>query len=125
MFPTTHAALAKPLDRRSLPRYPRKAIKRGIEGTVRLQVVVNGNGTVVSFSRVEGDETLEAAAAEAIRKWRFLPAKENGIAVEENVPIEIEFHADHKMVVARIVWPGASTPTDLTAAHSVEIDRAR
>ena len=117
MFPTTHAALIKPLDRRSLPKYPKKAIKHGIEGTVRLQVVVNANGTVESFSRVEGNETLENAAAKAIIKWRFRPAKENNIAVQERVTIEFEFHADHKIVLARIIRPDASAPIELTAAH--------
>jgi len=117
MFPTMHASLLKPLNRRSLPRYPRKVVKRKVEGIVRLRVLVDTNGTVAGFPAVEGDENLVAASTKAISKWEFHPAAENGSAVEEEVPLEIEFRAEGKVVRARVIWPGAPKPIDLTATH--------
>ena len=117
MFPTTHARLVKPLNRRNFPKYPKKAIKRRIEGTVRLQVLVDRNGTVTGFPSVEGDEMLVAAATKAVGKWEFHPAEENGAAVKEEVPIEIDFHAEGKVVRARLIWPGAPKPIELIAVH--------
>jgi len=117
MFPTTHAGLTRPLGRRTIPKYPRKAFKHGIQGVVRLWAIVDANGVVTGFPRADGEEVLVNASTKAISKWQFHPAKENGSAVEEEVPLEIEFHAEGKVVRARVIWPGARAPIELTATH--------
>ena len=72
-------------------RYPREMRRQGIEGTVRLAVWIDGNGSVrnwklLNSSRVE----FEEAAIEAVRGWKYSPGRKGGQAVatiiEETIP---------------------------------------
>ena len=63
--------------------YPRSAIRRHAQGTVLLHVLVGADGAVqrVELSRSSGHRDLDDAAREAVRKTRFVPVLENGVAV--------------------------------------------
>lgn len=58
------------------PRYPRQALRRGWEGTVVLWVDVQPDGTAgdVGIVTSSGHDCLDAAALDAVRRWRFRPA---------------------------------------------------
>jgi protein TonB len=60
------------------PTYPAGARQADAEGTVvlRVQILENGRPGIISIARSAGDEHLDAAAADAIRQWLFIPAKE-------------------------------------------------
>ena len=60
--------------------YPRAAVEDGVEGTVRLKVLVTENGEVASveIERSSGDRRLDAAALEFVRGWRYRPAVQDG-----------------------------------------------
>ncbi|QDR82976.1 energy transducer TonB [Sporomusa termitida] len=60
------------------PHYPPAARKAGQEGTVllRIQILANGRPGEISIARSTGYEALDAAAAAAVRKWQFVPAKD-------------------------------------------------
>ena len=75
------------------PLYPRKAKLFGWEGTVLLIVEVLADGTSgkIEIKQSSGYDDLDRAAVTAIRKWRFNPARERGIAVTEIVEIPIIF----------------------------------
>src|SRR5690606_5381028 len=58
------------------PHYPETHVTIGIEPIVHLHVTVEADGTV-SDAHVEhpGDHIFDAAAIEAVRGWRFEPAR--------------------------------------------------
>ena len=77
------------------PPYPMAARRMGIEGTVVLRVVVAPDGTPASVVVLEssGSAILDASALETVRtRWRFVPARRNGIPVEDSVQVPIRFH---------------------------------
>ncbi|MEJ5234131.1 MAG: TonB family protein, partial [Geminicoccaceae bacterium] len=76
-----------------LPRYPTVARRRGIEGTVTLEVKVSASGLAeqVVLARSSGSALLDEAALEAVRRWRFRPARRGGEAVPGVVTVPITF----------------------------------
>jgi protein TonB len=68
------------------PRYPESARRRGIEGTVLLQMRITAQGRVeaVKVVRSAGYPELDESAIEAVRRWRFEPARRNGAPVAED-----------------------------------------
>ncbi len=73
------------------PEYPAEAQKKGIEGTVKLQVIVRKDGSVTVQNVVEGDPGLSPAAIEAVRQWRYEPWKLNGQAIEMQTTVDVTF----------------------------------
>nr|WP_256260953.1 energy transducer TonB [Shewanella sp. NIFS-20-20] len=58
----------------TLPTYPKLARKRGLEGTVQLEVFFNHYGQAQSLSVLtsSGHRVLDEAALAAVKKWHFL-----------------------------------------------------
>lgn len=75
------------------PAYPVSARRRGIEGTVLLDVRVGPGGEAreVKLARGAGETALDEAAYEAVRGWRFVPARRGAEAVEAWVRIPVVF----------------------------------
>ncbi|MBF0272685.1 MAG: TonB family protein [Magnetococcales bacterium] len=75
------------------PDYPRSARRLGQEGTVLLTVEVTAAGGVagVGVRKSSGFESLDQAATEAVRRWRFIPARRNGLLVAATVSVPIRF----------------------------------
>ena len=75
------------------PAYPMIARRRGLEGTVRLEVRVSAEGipTSVKVRDSAGHEALDEAATTAVWHWRFVPARRGGEAVEGVVVVPIRF----------------------------------
>lgn len=67
------------------PVYPPSARERGLEGRVviRLVVGVDGVPSEVGVTQSSGVESFDAAAVDAVRQWRFEPARRAGVAVPE------------------------------------------
>lgn len=55
------------------PIYPDIARKMSISGVVRMQVVVEPNGTLKEAKVVGGHPLLVNAAMDAVKKWKFEP----------------------------------------------------
>ena len=77
----------------SKPLYPRVARESGWEGTVIVRTLITPDGVP---SRVEirkscGHEVLDLAAQEAIKTWKFQPAKDGNIPIAKWVDIPIKF----------------------------------
>jgi protein TonB len=66
------------------PRYPMSARRRGEQGTVLLKVLVSREGSAasVSVAASSGSTSLDEAALEAVRRWRFVPAKRGAQPIE-------------------------------------------
>ena len=75
------------------PVYPPKCRRLGIEGTVRVRVLVGEDGRVVQaiVARTSGDEMLDEAALESIEEWRFEPARRDGVKVRAWASVPIAF----------------------------------
>lgn len=76
------------------PRYTQEALKAGISGTVLMEVVVGSDGQVgeVRVTRsLDREFGLDDRAVETVKKWRFTPARKDGVAVPVLVEIEMTF----------------------------------
>jgi len=81
------------------PDYPESARRDGREGRVLLRVLVDAQGRSkqVEINNSSGSDALDRAAAEAIKRWRFHPARHGDKPVESWLRIPIEFRlADAK-----------------------------
>lgn len=79
------------------PAYPLAARRRGIEGgvLVRAEVQADGSCSRVELKKTSGSELLDQAALEAVRKWRFVPAKKGSQAVTAWVEVPITFKLEN------------------------------
>jgi protein TonB len=76
------------------PRYPPQAWRRRESGTVLVRVDVGPDGVPTSTSLVQssGSRTLDKAALDAVRRWRFQPALADGRPTVGSVVVPIEFN---------------------------------
>ncbi len=75
------------------PPYPETARRRGWEGKVLLKVDVSDTGRVldVEVEESSGYDSLDAAARNAVYRWRFSPGRQNGRKVPAQVLVPIHF----------------------------------
>jgi protein TonB len=75
------------------PAYPRGARRRGEEGIVVLRVLVSTDGLpqTVALIQSSGFGSLDQAASEAVREWRFIPAQRGETAVPATIDVPIAF----------------------------------
>lgn len=75
------------------PPYPPTAQRRGEQGTVTLRVLVTREGAAakVNVEKSSGHSSLDAAAVDAVRGWRFAPARQAGQPVEAWVLVPVVF----------------------------------
>ena len=75
------------------PEYPSIAKSRGWTGKVMLRVQVSPEGTAnsVEVETSSGHEMLDEAAIDAVKKWKFIPAKKGETAVASAVIVPIVF----------------------------------
>jgi protein TonB len=76
------------------PSYPPVAARQGIEGTVLLDVLIDENGSVQDVKVLRGvkpDLGLDAAAASAVRKWKYTPPTKGGVRVKVRIAQAIGF----------------------------------
>ena len=72
--------------------YTDDARRRGIEGDVVLEVVVRRDGSVGDVRiRRSLDRGLDQRAIDAVRQWRFAPARRHGVAVDILVEVAVAF----------------------------------
>lgn len=72
--------------------YPEHALRYGLEGTVSLITKISSEGKVVNIEITRGmGFGCSEAAKEAVKKTKFLPGENNGVPVESEVTLNIEF----------------------------------
>jgi TonB family protein len=94
--------------------YPPEAMKARLEGIVRLECVVEADGTVGDVRVLEGlDASLDAAAIGALKEWRFAPGTRNGTPVPVLVEVEISFRISYgpKLDSSDVFKPGGDVTT--------------
>ncbi len=73
------------------PEYPESVRKKGIVGTVKLEVRIDEEGRVVHIRVVSGHPMLSSLAVEAVKTWRFHPTYVNGMRAVVLSQFHIEF----------------------------------
>jgi protein TonB len=79
---------------RVLPTFPMKARKAGVVGNVILEAIIRQDGTVgaARVLRTPGSDLgFEEAAIDALKHWRYKPAKQDGQPVDVYFTIVVEF----------------------------------
>lgn len=88
----------EPLDtaRNRRPNYPDASRRRGEQGVVRVELLIDGEGRVTNVRVVEssGFTALDNAAVEAVRDWRFRPARRGGVPVAGNITTSVHFRLE-------------------------------
>ncbi|WP_081081938.1 energy transducer TonB [Pseudomonas amygdali] len=75
------------------PEYPGLALRRSWEGHVilRIKVLPNGRAGAVEVTKSSGKPVLDEAAVEAVRNWKFIPAKRGDTPIEGFATQTIDF----------------------------------
>ena len=74
------------------PDYTEEARRRSLSGDVVLEIVVRSDGRVGAVRIVQGlGAGLDQRAVEAVRQWRFSPARRFGTPVDVLVEVAVEF----------------------------------
>jgi TonB family protein len=74
------------------PSYPEEAIANHSQGSVVLHVILGTDGTVKEVTPVSGDPVLVKAAIDAVQRWTYKPTLLNGMPVEVDTTVTVEFH---------------------------------
>jgi TonB family protein len=80
-----------PLISRVDPTYPKDAERQRIEGVVKLHVIIDRDGNIQNIDQMTGPPLLVAAAANALRQWRYKPTTLGGQPVEAGVDVTVVF----------------------------------
>ncbi len=75
------------------PSYPANARRQGVQGTtlLKVHVLIDGRVGQVVVQESAGHPELDQAAADAVRRWRFEPARRGPQAVAMWVLLPVEF----------------------------------
>lgn len=81
------AILLKRVD----PTYPTFAKRAGIHGAVVLHATIDREGRIIGLSVISGPNQLRQAAVDAVRQWEYQPYVLNGLAVDIQTTITVNF----------------------------------
>ena len=75
------------------PNYPPQCLRLGIEGKVLVRALVGENGRPqeVTLGETSGNSALDESAMEAVRQWRFVAARRDGVPVRVWVLVPMQF----------------------------------
>jgi protein TonB len=78
------------------PNYPEASRRRGEQGVVRVELLVDPNGRVVDVRILEssGFSALDAEAVKTVRDWRFRPAQRAGVPVAGSITTAVHFRLE-------------------------------
>lgn len=79
--------------------YPGEAAKNNWEGKVTLLISITNEGTVsdVKIQESSGYEILDDAAKDNVKKWRFIPARnQDNQSIASEMPLDVSFYLNKK-----------------------------
>jgi TonB family protein len=79
-----------------LPEYPVIALLKNIQGRVVIGAVIGKDGALQNVHLIGPPSILSAPVLEAVRKWRYQPRLQNGVPVEVETQITIDFEINAK-----------------------------
>ena len=75
------------------PKYSESSRGVRVTGLITIEVIVSSEGTPKNPRVIKGiEEEVDHAAVEALKQWRFAPARKDNKPVAVRVVIEIDFH---------------------------------
>lgn len=74
------------------PSYPPAAKTMRMTGTVKVEVLVNEDGSIAEVQKTSGPSMLQRAAVDAIKRWKFKPFIKDGQAVKASGFISFNFN---------------------------------
>jgi TonB family protein len=86
----SHGLLIKQVQ----PKYPQAALASHTKGAVQIEATINKEGNVTNLKVLSGDPVLARAAVEAVHQWRYKPYYLDGVPVEIQTQITVNFKAD-------------------------------
>src|SRR6266850_1883072 len=90
-----HAGMQAPVKTIHVdPIYPAIAQTARVQGVVILEAIIDERGLVKSVSVLRSIPLLDRAAEDAVRQWRFTPARLNGEAVPVVMTVTVRFTID-------------------------------
>jgi protein TonB len=91
--PTARAVTEAPVPvRTSAPEYPYELKRDGVSGVVTVKFSVDEKGNVVDPEVLKSsNKGFEQAALNAILKWKFKPALQDGAPVKSKLAIPVQF----------------------------------
>jgi protein TonB len=81
---------------RSIPIYPALAKTARIQGIVVLEAAISETGELENITVVSGHPLLIDSAVEAVRQWRYEPAKLDGSPTRSSVRISVNFKLEFR-----------------------------
>lgn len=75
------------------PIYPEIARSQGIGGVVAVDALIDATGAVADVKVTSGPVLLRQAAMDALRKWKYQPARLNGQPTSVHVNVNVDFTA--------------------------------
>jgi len=79
-----------------LPEYPVIALLKNIQGRVVIGAVIGKDGVLQNVHLLGPPSILSAAVLEAVKKWHYQPRLQNGVPVEVETQITIDFEINAK-----------------------------
>ena len=73
------------------PSYPANALRMGIEGSVQLMATISKKGDISAVKVLSGDPSLARAATEAVKQWKYKPYLLDGVPVEIQTQVTVNF----------------------------------
>jgi protein TonB len=74
------------------PTYPPAAKTMRMTGTVKVEVLVNEDGSIAEVQKTSGPSMLQRAAVDALKKWKFKPFVKDGQAVKASGFVSFNFN---------------------------------
>lgn len=90
--PLRHPEVPARCINRVKPRYPELAKIAGLQGTVILEAIIREDGSVADIRVIrEGPMGCTDSAIDAVRRWRYEPARHKGVPVTTILEVRVEF----------------------------------
>lgn len=78
------------------PAYPAAMRREGLEGSVTVRVTIDERGRVVAVALVSATSPafFEETRRQALRAWRFVPARQDGVAIRSEQTMTVHFRLE-------------------------------
>jgi periplasmic protein TonB len=77
------------------PRYPESLKRDGVSGVVAVVLVIDEKGAIMSSSVSKSSHPdFEKPALDAVKNWKFKPAKKDGNVVKVRVTVPLRFNVE-------------------------------
>lgn len=87
----SQGVMAGLLVSKAAPDYPADAKQARIQGTVVMRVIVDKEGNVANIQLISGHPILALAAIDAVKLWKYRPYLLNGMPVEIETQVQVNF----------------------------------